>query len=80
MLRPGVSTRRVDGLVKTLGIEGISKSRVSEMAKDLDETVEAFRSRPLDGGPYTYVWIDALTQKPARPGGSRTWRRSWQQG
>ena len=64
----GVSTRRVDGLVKTLGIEGISRSRVSEMAKDLDETVAAFRSRPLDGGPYTYVWIDALTQKVREAG------------
>lgn len=64
----GVSTRRVDGLVKTLGIEGISKSRVSEMAKDLDEMVKAFRNRPLDGGPYTYVWIDALTQKVREAG------------
>ena len=48
----GVSTRRVDSLVQTLGINGISKSRVSEMARSLDETVEAFRNRPLDGGPY----------------------------
>jgi putative transposase len=64
----GISTRRVDGLVKTLGIEGISKSRVSEMAMDLDEMVEVFRNRPLDGGPYTYVWIDALTQKVREAG------------
>ncbi len=64
----GVSTRRVDGLVKTLGIEGISKSRVSEMAKDLDGAVKAFRDRPLDGGPYTYVWLDALTQKVREAG------------
>ena len=64
----GVSTRRVDGLVRTLGVEGISKSRVSQMAKDLDQAVEAFRTRPLDGGPYTYVWLDALTQK-VREGG-----------
>lgn len=56
----GVSTRRVDKLVKTLGIEGISKSQVSEMAKSLDEAVEQFRNRPLDAGPYTYLWIDAL--------------------
>ena len=62
------STRRVDGLVKTLGIEGISKSRVSEMAKDLDQAVEAFRSRPLDGGHYTYVWIDALALKVREAG------------
>jgi transposase-like protein len=56
----GVSTRRVDGLVKTLGIEGISKSQVSEMAKTLDEEVAAFRARPLDAGPYPYLWLDAL--------------------
>jgi len=64
----GVSTRRVDGLVKTLGIEGISKSQVSELAKSLDAAVEAFRSRPLDSGPYTYVWMDARAQK-VREGG-----------
>jgi len=55
-------------LVKTLGIERISKSRVSDMAKNLDGAVEAFRSRPLDAGPYTYVWIDALTQKVREAG------------
>lgn len=64
----GVSTRRVDGLVKTLGITGISKSQVSEMAKELDELVESFRNRPLDRGPYRYVWVDALTQR-CREGG-----------
>lgn len=64
----GVSTRRVDGLIKTLGIEGISKSQVSELAKSLDETVAAFRSRPLDAGPYTYAWLDALVLK-CREGG-----------
>ncbi len=64
----GVSTRRVDGLVRTLGIERISRSRVSEMAKDLDRAVEAFRSRPLDGGPYTYLWLDALALKVREAG------------
>ena len=64
----GVSTRRVEGLVRHLGIERISKSRVSAMAKELDHQVEAFRTRPLDGGPYTYLWLDALTQK-VREGG-----------
>ena len=38
------------------------------MAAELDGMVEQFRSRPLDGGPYTFVWIDALTQK-VREGG-----------
>ena len=64
----GVSTRRVEGLVAQLGIESLSKSQVSEMAKSLDGEVEAFRSRPLDAGPYTYVSLDALTQK-VREGG-----------
>jgi putative transposase len=64
----GVSTRRVDGLVKTLGIESLSKSQVSRMAGELDEMVTQFRNRPLDAGPYTYVWMDALTQK-VREGG-----------
>lgn len=64
----GVSTRRVDDVVKAMGIDGISKSQVSELVKSLDPIVEAFRNRPLDAGPYTYVWIDALTQK-VREGG-----------
>jgi putative transposase len=64
----GVSTRRVDDIVKAMGIDGISKSQVSTMAKELDSMVEAFRSRPLEAGPYTYLWLDALTQK-VREGG-----------
>jgi putative transposase len=59
----GVSTRRVEGLVQALGLRGISKSQVSEMAKELDELVEGFRSRPLDQGPYTCLWLDAMTQR-----------------
>ena len=49
----GVSTRRVEKLIQQLGITSLSKSQVSEMARDLDEQVEAFRTRPLDAGPYT---------------------------
>lgn len=64
----GVSTRRVEGLAQTLGIASLSKSQVSDLARNLDATVTAFRNRPLDGGPYTYVWLDALTQK-CREGG-----------
>ncbi|HMK61998.1 MAG TPA: IS256 family transposase [Acidimicrobiales bacterium] len=64
----GVSTRRVDDVVRAMGIDGMSKSQVSNLAKSLDGKVEAFRSRPLDGGPYSYVWLDALTQK-VREGG-----------
>ena len=47
----GVSTRRMDKLVETLGITGLSKSQVSVMAKELDTAVEAFRTRPLDARP-----------------------------
>ena len=64
----GVSTRRVDGLVRTLGLEGMSKSQVSTLAKELDSLVEGFRNRPLDRGPYTFVWLDAMTQR-CREGG-----------
>jgi len=64
----GVSTRRVDGLVKTLGIEHLSKSQVSEMAKVLDEEVRAFCARPLDSGPYPYLWLDALAVKVREQG------------
>lgn len=59
----GVSTRRMDKLVRSLGITGLSKSQVSVMAKDLDEQVAAFRTRPLNDGPYTFVAADALTMK-----------------
>ena len=64
----GVSVRRIESLVQTLGIDRLSKSRVAEMAKELDELVGAFRTRPLDTGPYAYLWIDAQTQK-CRDGG-----------
>jgi putative transposase len=64
----GVSTRRVDDVVKAMGIEGISRSQVSRMAAELDEQVAAFRNRPLDAGPYSYVFLDALTQR-VREGG-----------
>ena len=67
----GVSTRRVDDLVKALGCEGISKSQVSRICQELDVVVDGFLGRPLDGGPYPYLWLDALTQ----PGASAGW--SW---
>lgn len=64
----GVSTRRMEKLVAQLGIESLSRSQVSEMAKSLDEQVAAFRTRPLDAGPYTFLAADALTMK-VREGG-----------
>ena len=65
----GVSTRRMDKLVQTLGITGLSKSQVSVMARELDEHVEQFRTRRLeDAGPFTFVAADALVLK-VREGG-----------
>src|SRR3954453_22436949 len=65
----GVSTRRMDKLVASLGITGLSKSQVSVMAAELDEHVEQFRTRPLaDAGPFTFVAADALGLK-VREGG-----------
>src|SRR3954452_4951407 len=60
----GVSTRRMDKLVATLGITSLSKSQVSRRAADLDEQVTAFRGRPLgDAGPFAFVAADALSMK-----------------
>ena len=64
----GVSTRRMEKLVEALGITRLSKSQVSVMAKELDEHVASFRSRPLDAGPYTFIAADALVLK-VREGG-----------
>ncbi|MCA1701221.1 MAG: IS256 family transposase [Actinobacteria bacterium] len=54
----GVSTRKVDRLVEQLGMQGMDKDRVSRLCRDLDEHVEQFRSRPLEGA-YPYLWLDA---------------------
>jgi putative transposase len=64
----GVSTRRVDDVARSMGLEGISKSQVSRICAELDELVAAWRSRPLDTGPYPFVWVDALAMK-VREGG-----------
>src|SRR4051794_3354077 len=54
----GVSTRRVDDLVQAMGLAGISKSTVSKLCKDIDERVNAFLGRPLEG-EWPYLWPDA---------------------
>jgi putative transposase len=59
----GVSTRRVDELVQTLGLHGISKSQVALLCQELDAAVERFRTRPLDTASYPYVWLDATYVK-----------------
>jgi transposase-like protein len=58
----GVSTRKVDDLLKGLGLDGISKSEVSRMCSELDPLVEAFRTRPL-AGEHPYLWVDATYHK-----------------
>ncbi len=63
----GVSTRKVDELVESLGNQGISKSEVSRICKELDDVVQSFKNRPLEGA-YPYVWLDATFPK-VREGG-----------
>ena len=62
----GVSTRRVDQLVESLGLR-VARSEVSRICAQLDEQVEAFRQRPLEGD-YPYLWLDAKSEK-VRDGG-----------
>jgi putative transposase len=64
----GVSTRRMEKLVESLGVTKLSKSQVSIMAAELDAQVEAFRTRPLDAGPYTFLAADALVLKVREQG------------
>ena len=54
----GISTRSVDELVKALGMSGVSKSQVSRLCAELDERVNAFLDRPLEGD-WPYLWVDA---------------------
>src|SRR5215207_10872043 len=63
----GVSTRRVDELVQAMGLAGISKSQVSKLGKDIDERVNAFLDRPIEG-EWRYLWLDAPYLK-VRDGG-----------
>jgi putative transposase len=58
----GVSTRKVDRLVEQLGVHGMSKDRVSAICRALDEQVQAFRERPLEG-EHPYLWLDAKVIK-----------------
>lgn len=64
----GVSTRRVDDLVRAMGIDGISKSEVSRICAALDAEVDRFRSRPLGDLAYPYLWLDATYLKVREAG------------
>lgn len=74
-----VSTRRVDELAQTLGLNGISKSQVSLLCQELDAEVERFRTRPLSEAAYPYIWLDATYVKARQRaggwagGGDRDW-------
>jgi len=63
----GVSTRKVDDLVQAMGLNGISKSQVSKLCKDIDERVGAFLKRPLEGD-WPYLWLDATYLKVRESG------------
>jgi len=64
----GVSTRKVDDLVRAMGASGVSKSEVSRLVGELDGDLAAFRERRLDGTRYPYLWLDAQYEK-VRDGG-----------
>src|SRR5277367_5661840 len=61
----GISTRSVDDLVKAMGMEGISKSQVSRLCGEIDERVDAFLTRPIEGD-WPYLWLDATYVKARR--------------
>jgi len=63
----GVSTRSVDELVKAMGMSGISKSQVSRLCGEIDERVQAFLNRPIEGD-WPYLWIDATYMKVREAG------------
>jgi putative transposase len=63
----GISTRSVDDLVKAMGMSGISKSQVSRLVEEIDERVNGFLARPLEGA-WPYLWIDATYIKVREAG------------
>ena len=63
----GISTRSVDDLVKAMGMSGISKSQVSRLCEEIDERVQAFLTRPIEGD-WPYVWVDATYVKVRQAG------------
>src|ERR1700752_4391252 len=63
----GISTRSVDDLVKAMGMSGISKSQVSRLCEDIDQRVQTFLERPIEGD-WPYLWIDATYVKVRQDG------------
>jgi putative transposase len=64
----GVSTRKVDDLVRALGVDGISRSEVSRICKALDDEVRTFLGRPIEE-PCPYLWLERRSTKSGRPAG-----------
>jgi putative transposase len=69
----GISTRSVDELVKAMGMEGISKSQVSRPCAEIDERVQTFPRRPIEG-EWPYLWLDATYIKAGATIISCRWR------
>ena len=63
VVQEAVSTRKMEKLAQSLGIENLSRSQVSEMTKGLNEQVNEFRNRPLSNTVYPVLWVDALYEK-----------------
>ena len=63
----GISTRSVDDLVKAMGMSGVSKSQVSRLCEEIDERVQTFLERPIEGD-WPYLWIDATYVKSRQAG------------
>src|SRR6201997_2333814 len=63
----GVSTRSVDDLVQAMGMSGISKSQVSRLCEEIDDKVQAFLTRPIEGD-WPYLWVDATYVKVRQNG------------
>ncbi|TSD81668.1 IS256 family transposase, partial [Mycobacterium sp. KBS0706] len=63
----GISTRSVDDLVPAMGGSGVSKSQVSRLCEEIDEKVQAFLTRPIEGD-WPYLWIDATYVKVRQAG------------
>ncbi|WBS03007.1 IS256 family transposase [Pseudoduganella sp. SL102] len=63
----GISTRSVDELVKAMGMSGVSKSQVSRLCEEIDERVQTFLNRPIEGD-WPYLWIDATYVKSRQAG------------
>ena len=72
----GVSTRAVDDLVRAMGGGGVSKSQVSRLREEIDERVQAFLARPIEGR-WSYLWLDAPSLKVREGGRIVSAARSW---